>query len=90
MQRVEERGQAAVEECRTRLAPVQQEMEGLLKGVETQTCEDQTILQKHRDEISTLTTQTLNTVNNFLSNELQQDLPTGETPGCISSGNTFY
>ncbi|XP_026800122.3 kinesin-like protein KIF11 [Pangasianodon hypophthalmus] len=80
LKRVEERGQAVMEECRTRLAPVQQEMEGLLKGVEVQTGEDQAILQQHREELSTLTTQALNTVNNFLSSELQQDLPTGTTP----------
>ncbi|KAK3563659.1 hypothetical protein QTP86_033504 [Hemibagrus guttatus] len=80
LKRVEERGQAAVEECRTRLSPVQQEMEGLLKGVEAQTCEDQANLQQHREELSALNTQTLNTVNNFLRNELQQDLPTGTTP----------
>lgn len=80
MQRAEKHGQAVVEECRTRLAPMQQEMEGHLKGVEMQTNEDQTMLMRHREELSTLTTQSLNTVNHFLSNELQQDLPTGETP----------
>ncbi|KAF4084385.1 hypothetical protein AMELA_G00128400 [Ameiurus melas] len=80
LKRVEERGQAAVDECRTRLAPVQQEMEVLLKGVEVQTGEDQAVLQQHRDELSTLTAQALDTVNHFLSNELQQDLPTGTTP----------
>lgn len=78
MQRVEERGQAAVEECQTRLAPVQQEMEGLLKRVDMQIGEDHVILQQHREELLSLTTQAFNTVNNFLSNELQQDLPTGE------------
>ncbi|GAA6088369.1 kinesin-like protein KIF11 [Tachysurus ichikawai] len=80
LKHVEERGQAITEECRARLAPVQQEMEGLLKGVEAQTCEDQASLQQHREELSALVTQTHNTVNNFLSNELQQDLPTGTTP----------
>lgn len=80
-QRVAERGQAAVEECRTLLAPVQQETEALLRGVAERTHEDQAILQQHREELSAFTTQALNTVNNFLSNELQQDLPTGETPG---------
>lgn len=80
-QRVEERGQAAVEESQTRLAPMQQEMEATLKAVKMQTSEDQAILQQHREELSDLNTQALNTVNDFLSNELQQDLPTGETPG---------
>ncbi|TSS85087.1 Kinesin-like protein KIF11 [Bagarius yarrelli] len=76
LKRVEERGQAAVEECRTLLAPSQQKMERLLKQADTQTHEDQAVLQQHREELSTLTTHTLNTVNNFLSNDLQQDLPT--------------
>lgn len=91
-QHVEERGQAAVEECRTRLAPVQQEMEVLLKRVEVQTGEDQAVLQQHREELSTLAAQALDTVNHFLSNELQQDLPTGETPGgvLVGNGHPFY
>uniref|UniRef100_W5U7P9 Kinesin-like protein KIF11 n=1 Tax=Ictalurus punctatus TaxID=7998 RepID=W5U7P9_ICTPU len=80
LKHVEERGQAAVEECRTLLAPVQQEMEVLLKRVEVQTGEDQAVLQQHREELSTLAAQALDTVNHFLSNELQQDLPTGTTP----------
>lgn len=83
MQRVEEHGQAVVEECRTRLAPMQQEMESHLQGVVTQTNEDQAMLLQHREELSTLTTRALNTVNHFLSNELQQDMPTGETPGDV-------
>lgn len=77
-QHVEEHGQAVVEECRTRLAPVHQEMERLLEGVEVQTSEHQAVLLQHRDELSSLASQALNTANNFLSNELQQDLPTGE------------
>ncbi|XP_062863433.1 kinesin-like protein KIF11 [Trichomycterus rosablanca] len=80
LQRVEERGQAAVDECRSHLTPVQQEMETLLRKVQSQVGEDQVALQQHREELSTLATQTLDTVNNFLSNELQQDLPTGTTP----------
>ncbi|KAF7704707.1 hypothetical protein HF521_021779 [Silurus meridionalis] len=80
LKRAEERGQATVEECRTCLAPMQQEVEGVLKRVGVQVDEDQAILQQHKEELSTLTMQTLNTVNHFLSNELQQDLPTGTTP----------
>lgn len=80
VQHVEDRGQAIVEECRSRLAPVQQEMETLLKGVEMQTSEDQTVLQQHKKELSTLVAQTLDIATNFISNELQQDLPTGATP----------
>lgn len=57
---------------------MQHEMESLLKGLEMQTSDDQAVLQQHRGELSTLATQALNAVNNFLSNELQQDLPTGE------------
>lgn len=82
-QRVEERGRAVVEECRTRLAPARQELEGLMKGVAAQTSDDQVILQQHREELSTLASQALNTVNNFLSNELQQDLPTGEKTASV-------
>lgn len=89
-QGVEERGQASVEECRTRLAPVQQEMEMLLKGVEGQTVEDWAILQQHREELSTFATQALNTVNHFLNDELQQDLPTGETSGDDLVGNSTF
>ncbi|KAG9268420.1 kinesin-like protein KIF11 [Astyanax mexicanus] len=77
---VERRGQTAVEECRSRLAPVQQEMEQVLKGVEMQTGRDQVTLQEHRDVLSSLATEAMDTVNNFVSNELQKDLPTGTTP----------
>ncbi|XP_072546698.1 kinesin-like protein KIF11 [Salminus brasiliensis] len=80
LQDVEKRGQAAVDDCRSRLAPMQQEMERVLKGVALQTGRDQDTLQEHRDVLSTLVTETLDTVNNFLSKELQQDLPTGTTP----------
>lgn len=90
MQCVEERRQAAVEECQSRLTPVQQEMEGLLKSVDVQIGEDHVLLQQHRDELSSLATQALNTVNNFLSNELQQDLPTGEAPGYNLVGSRLY
>lgn len=79
MQRAEERGQAAVNDCRTKLDPVQREMETQLKKMLSQVGEDQTTLQQHRDELSVLSTGTLETVNNFLSNELQKDLPTGKT-----------
>ncbi|XP_017560407.1 kinesin-like protein KIF11 [Pygocentrus nattereri] len=76
----EHHGQAAVEDCRSHLAPVQQEMEEILKNMELQMDTDQGTLQQHRDELSTFAAQAMDTVTNFLSNELQQDLPTGTTP----------
>ncbi|KAI4891435.1 hypothetical protein NFI96_022124, partial [Prochilodus magdalenae] len=77
---VEKRGQAAVEDCRSRLAPVQEEMEGVLKNMELQTDRDQATLQQHREELSTLAAEAMDVVTNFISKELQQDLPTGTTP----------
>ncbi|XP_066538893.1 kinesin-like protein KIF11 [Hoplias malabaricus] len=73
-------GQAAVEECRSRLSPVQHEMEGVLKNVNLQVNKDQATLQQDIEELTVLNTEVLDTVSNFLSKELKQDLPTGTTP----------
>ncbi|XP_051579257.1 kinesin-like protein KIF11 [Myxocyprinus asiaticus] len=77
---VEEKGEKAVQNCEGCLSPMRQEAEGILSRVEVQTGKDETILQEHRETISSISTQALDTVHNFLSSELRQDLPTGTTP----------
>ncbi|XP_052001750.1 kinesin-like protein KIF11 [Xyrauchen texanus] len=77
---VEEKGEKAVQNCEGCLSSMQQEVEGILGCVEVQTGKDLTILQEHRETISSISTQALDTVHNFLSSELRQDLPTGTTP----------
>ncbi|XP_035389038.1 kinesin-like protein KIF11 [Electrophorus electricus] len=80
LEHMEERAQAVTEASRARITAVQQDLCGVLRGMELQTGEDQVTLQQHREELSALATRTLDAVTSFLSTELQQDLPTGTTP----------
>ncbi|XP_052009273.1 kinesin-like protein KIF11 [Xyrauchen texanus] len=77
---VEEKVEKALQDCEGRLSPIQQEVEGILSSVEVQTGKDETTLQEHRETLSSISTRALDTVHNFLSSELRQDLPTGTTP----------
>ncbi|XP_065153419.1 kinesin-like protein KIF11 [Paramisgurnus dabryanus] len=77
---VEEKGEKAVRDCETRVSQMQQEVEGILGRVEIQTGKDETTLQEHREILSSINTLALDTVHNFISSELRQDLPTGTTP----------
>lgn len=77
---VEEKGEKAVQDCEARLGQMQQEMEATLGRVEMQTSKDEATLQEHRETLSSINTQALDTVHNFISSELRQDLPTGTTP----------
>ncbi|XP_076834162.1 kinesin-like protein KIF11 [Brachyhypopomus gauderio] len=80
LERVKERTQAETEASQARLAPLRQDLDRVLKGVELQTGRNRDTLQQDREEMSALATQTLEAVTSFLSTELQQDLPTGTTP----------
>uniref|UniRef100_UPI003D9F85B2 kinesin-like protein KIF11 n=1 Tax=Danio rerio TaxID=7955 RepID=UPI003D9F85B2 len=77
---VEEKSEKAVQDCEARLGQMQQEMEATLGCVEMQTSKDEATLQEHRETLSSINTQALDTVHNFISSELRQDLPTGTTP----------
>uniref|UniRef100_A0A671MZM6 Kinesin-like protein n=1 Tax=Sinocyclocheilus anshuiensis TaxID=1608454 RepID=A0A671MZM6_9TELE len=80
MQSVEEKGEKAVKDCEARLSHMQQEVEGILGRVELQTGKDAATLQEHKEILFSINTQALDTVHNFISSELRQDLPTGTTP----------
>ncbi|XP_056623810.1 kinesin-like protein KIF11 [Triplophysa dalaica] len=80
MKSVEEKGENAIRDCEASLGQMQQEVEGILGRVELQTGSDEATLQEHRETLSSISTQTLDTVHNFLSSELRLDLPTGTTP----------
>ncbi|XP_016316011.1 kinesin-like protein KIF11 [Sinocyclocheilus anshuiensis] len=77
---VEEKGEKAVKDCEARLSHMQQEVEGILGRVELQTGKDAATLQEHKEILFSINTQALDTVHNFISSELRQDLPTGTTP----------
>lgn len=77
-QSVEEKGENAIRDCEASLGQMQQEVEGILGRVELQTGSDEATLQEHRETLSSISTQALDTVHNFLSSELRLDLPTGE------------
>lgn len=77
VQSVEEKGEKAVKDCEARLSHMQQEVEGILSRVELQTGKDDATLQEHKEILSSINTQALDTVHNFISSELRQDLPTG-------------
>lgn len=77
---VEERGEKAVADCKARLSQMQQDVEGILSRVELQTGKDEATLQEQIETLSSINTQALDNVHNFLSSELRQDLPTGTTP----------
>uniref|UniRef100_A0A671N146 Kinesin-like protein n=1 Tax=Sinocyclocheilus anshuiensis TaxID=1608454 RepID=A0A671N146_9TELE len=66
--------------CEARLSHMQQEVEGILGRVELQTGKDAATLQEHKEILFSINTQALDTVHNFISSELRQDLPTGTTP----------
>lgn len=57
---------------------MQQEVEGILGRVELQTSKDDATMQEHKETLSSISTQALDTVHNFISSELRQDLPTGK------------
>ncbi|KTF78230.1 hypothetical protein cypCar_00047437 [Cyprinus carpio] len=80
MQSVEEKGEKAVKDCEARLNHMQQEIEGILGRVELQTGKDDATLQEQKEILSSINTQALDVVHNFISSELRQDLPTGTTP----------
>uniref|UniRef100_A0A8C2APY0 Kinesin-like protein n=1 Tax=Cyprinus carpio TaxID=7962 RepID=A0A8C2APY0_CYPCA len=80
MQSVEEKGEKAVKDCEGRLGHMQQEVEGILGRVESQTRKDHATLQEHKEILFSINTQALDTVHNFISSELRQDIPTGTTP----------
>uniref|UniRef100_A0A673KF16 Kinesin-like protein n=1 Tax=Sinocyclocheilus rhinocerous TaxID=307959 RepID=A0A673KF16_9TELE len=80
MQSVEEKGEKAVKDGEARLSHMQQEVEGILGRVELQTGKDAATLQEHKEILFSINTQALDTVHNFISSELRQDLPTGTTP----------
>lgn len=77
MQSVDEKGKKAVQDCEAHLSHMRQEVEGILGRVELQTSKDDATLQEHTETLSSINTQTLDTVHNFISSELRQDLPTG-------------
>ncbi|XP_067222841.1 kinesin-like protein KIF11 [Chanodichthys erythropterus] len=77
---VDEKGKKAIQDCEAHLSHMQQEVEGILGRVELQTGKDDATLQEHTETLSSINTQTLDTVHNFISSELRQDLPTGTTP----------
>ncbi|KAG1972872.1 P-loop containing nucleoside triphosphate hydrolases superfamily protein [Pimephales promelas] len=77
---VEEKGKKAVQDCEARLTPMQQEVEVILSRVELQTGKDDATMQEHKEILSCISTLALDTVHNFISSELRQDLPTGTTP----------
>lgn len=77
MQSVEEKGKKAVQDCEARLTPMQREVEGILGRVELQTGKDDATMQEHRETLSSISAWALDTVHNFISSELRQDLPTG-------------
>uniref|UniRef100_A0A8C2D491 Kinesin family member 11 n=1 Tax=Cyprinus carpio TaxID=7962 RepID=A0A8C2D491_CYPCA len=77
---VEEKGEKAVKDCEARLNHMQQEIEGILGRVELQTGKDDATLQEQKEILSSINTQALDVVHNFISSELRQDLPTGTTP----------
>uniref|UniRef100_A0A8C2FU80 Kinesin family member 11 n=1 Tax=Cyprinus carpio TaxID=7962 RepID=A0A8C2FU80_CYPCA len=77
---VEEKGEKAVKDCEGRLGHMQQEVEGILGRVESQTRKDHATLQEHKEILFSINTQALDTVHNFISSELRQDIPTGTTP----------
>lgn len=77
MQSVEEKGEKAVKDCEAHLSRMQQEVEGILSRVELQTGKDDATLQEHKEILSSINTQALDTVHNFISSELRQDFPTG-------------
>lgn len=77
MQSVDEKGKKAVQDCEAHLSHMRQEVEGILGRVELQTGKDDATLQEHTETLSSINTQTLDTVHNFISSELRQDLPTG-------------
>uniref|UniRef100_A0A8C1HCZ1 Kinesin-like protein n=1 Tax=Cyprinus carpio carpio TaxID=630221 RepID=A0A8C1HCZ1_CYPCA len=66
--------------CEARLNHMQQEIEGILGRVELQTGKDDATLQEQKEILSSINTQALDVVHNFISSELRQDLPTGTTP----------
>uniref|UniRef100_A0A8C2HPN6 Kinesin-like protein n=1 Tax=Cyprinus carpio TaxID=7962 RepID=A0A8C2HPN6_CYPCA len=67
-------------DCEGRLGHMQQEVEGILGRVESQTRKDHATLQEHKEILFSINTQALDTVHNFISSELRQDIPTGTTP----------
>uniref|UniRef100_A0A8C1QEE9 Kinesin-like protein n=1 Tax=Cyprinus carpio TaxID=7962 RepID=A0A8C1QEE9_CYPCA len=67
-------------DCEARLNHMQQEIEGILGRVELQTGKDDATLQEQKEILSSINTQALDVVHNFISSELRQDLPTGTTP----------
>lgn len=77
LQCVDEKGKKAIQDCETHLSHIQQEVEGILGSVELQTSKDDATLQEDTETLSSINTQTLDTVHNFISSELRQDLPTG-------------
>uniref|UniRef100_A0A672QJS8 Kinesin-like protein n=1 Tax=Sinocyclocheilus grahami TaxID=75366 RepID=A0A672QJS8_SINGR len=77
---VEEKGEKAVKDSEARLSHMQREVEGILGRVELQTGKDAATLQEHKEILFSINTEALDTVHNFISSELRQDLPTGTTP----------
>lgn len=88
MQSVEEKGEKAVKDCEARLNHMQQEIEGILGRVELQTGKDDATLQEQKEILSSINTQALDVVHNFISSELRQDLPTG-TQEAVRGNVTF-
>lgn len=84
---VDKKGEEAVGDCEARLSQMQQEVQGILGRVELQTGKDEATLQEHRETLSSINTQALDTVHNFLSSELRQDLPTGTRTSCLVYAN---
>uniref|UniRef100_A0A672QJT9 Kinesin-like protein n=1 Tax=Sinocyclocheilus grahami TaxID=75366 RepID=A0A672QJT9_SINGR len=74
------KGEKAVKDSEARLSHMQREVEGILGRVELQTGKDAATLQEHKEILFSINTEALDTVHNFISSELRQDLPTGTTP----------